>query len=54
MTTTEIIKKFTGEYGYVTDIKGLVAFLKQSEAKEEDINRVLFDVLKHNRRNLYQ
>ncbi|MBR4671868.1 MAG: hypothetical protein IKO78_01540 [Bacilli bacterium] len=50
MTTTEIIKKFTGEYGYVTDIKGLVAFLKQSKVKEEDINRVLFDVLKHNLR----
>ena len=50
MTTNEIIKQFTGEYDYVTDIKGLVAFLRGNKVQEEDINKVLFEVLKHNLR----
>lgn len=48
MTTNEIIKKFTGEYGYVTDIKGLVTFLRDENTSKEEINKVLIDVLKHN------
>lgn len=48
MTSEEIIKIYKDKYGYVTDIKDLISFLKESPITHEEMNKILFDILKWN------
>lgn len=48
MNTQEIIDKFKNKYGYVTEIKGVISYLKENGITREQTNKIMFEILKWN------
>ena len=48
MTAEEIINLYKDKYGYVTDIKDIVNFLKDSSIAQKEMNQILYEILKWN------
>ena len=48
MNSEEIIKMFQDDYGYVSNIKAVAAYLQDKNIPLDQTNRILFDILKHN------